>query len=163
MKQQKVLILPTGIPGSGKSTWCKSFANDDVKIVSRDAIRFSKIKDQEHYFSKEKEVFREFVQQIKQAIADDTVRYVVADQTNLTIASRKKLLNALQLSSDIQIWVALFEIPLEVAIERNNYRTGLAHVPEDVITKMYLKFKQEMFSDKFDYADKIFVINEKEM
>ena len=47
------LIMMCGIPGSGKSTWiqnCKGFIGNDVVVVSRDAIRFSMLKEGEDYF-----------------------------------------------------------------------------------------------------------------
>lgn len=55
------LYILSGCPGSGKSTWAKSHINPYFdKYVSRDDIRFSLVKENEEYFSKEKEVYRLF-------------------------------------------------------------------------------------------------------
>ena len=59
----KRVYVMCGIPGSGKSTLAKQLAAEvkcSVNIVSRDQIRFSMISENEPYFSKEKEVFKEF-------------------------------------------------------------------------------------------------------
>ena len=49
------LFVMVGVPGSGKSTFLKENfeGKGNVKIVSRDAIRFSFVKPDEPYFSKE--------------------------------------------------------------------------------------------------------------
>ena len=56
------LIIMSGAPGCGKSTYARKYCEEhkDTVIVSRDAIRFSLLKDGEHYFSKEIEVLRLF-------------------------------------------------------------------------------------------------------
>ena len=62
------LYLMCGIPGSGKSTYAKT--NKDLKYckyISRDDIRYSLLKDEDDYFSKEKQVFRTFIAQIKRS------------------------------------------------------------------------------------------------
>ena len=55
----------TGIPGAGKSSWLENnFVEDRDYIISRDAIRFSMLKDSDEYFAKEDEVFKTFVKYI---------------------------------------------------------------------------------------------------
>ena len=54
------LILMSGVPGSGKSWWCKNKLpelEENVLYISRDEIRFSMLNDGEEYFSKEKAYF----------------------------------------------------------------------------------------------------------
>lgn len=57
----KKIYLLCGIPGSGKSTWAKNHLDDNSIWISRDLIRFSMVSEEEEYFSKEKEVFKEFI------------------------------------------------------------------------------------------------------
>ena len=64
--KQKNLWLLAGCPGSGKSYWVARQPN--ATVVSRDAIRFSLLKDGDEYFSKEKEVKKEFLRQIQEAL-----------------------------------------------------------------------------------------------
>ena len=58
------LYVICGVPGTGKSTFCKNHLTmfgDNVKYVSRDDIRFSIVKENEEYFSHETEVFNKFI------------------------------------------------------------------------------------------------------
>ena len=127
----KILYLTVGAPGSGKSTFCEKLI---AKRVSRDAIRFSMINDNDKYFQKEKDVWKEYVHQIQEEInANNTV---IADATHLNKKSRQKLLNALDLK-DYVVFVLYFNVPLSTCLARNAKRTNRERVPKDVITDMY--------------------------
>ena len=64
MKLKKVWLM-CGIPGSGKSTWAKKRLMENGGIwISRDEVRFSMVKEDEDYFSKECEVFDKFIANI---------------------------------------------------------------------------------------------------
>ena len=60
------LYILCGPSGCGKSTWSHQYIafedalGNDIRYVSRDEIRFSIIKEEEDYFSHEKEVFKTF-------------------------------------------------------------------------------------------------------
>ena len=65
------LYLMVGAPGSGKSTYANNFINTygkPIKVVSRDAIRFSLLNDGAPYFSKEKDVFSKFTKEINEGV-----------------------------------------------------------------------------------------------
>ena len=54
-----------GIAGSGKSTWINNHLaafKGYTKVVSRDDIRFMIDNVDEEYFSKEKQVFKKFIE-----------------------------------------------------------------------------------------------------
>ena len=87
------LFIMCGIPGSGKSTFLNRITKPTSLVISRDKIRFGLLKDTDEYFSKEKEVYNEFIKQINAAIADNKDFYV--DQTSLNAAARNKLFNQL--------------------------------------------------------------------
>ena len=57
----KQLYLMMGAPGSGKSTWIKNHLNSQDVYISRDEIRFAKLKDGEDYFAHEGNVYAEFL------------------------------------------------------------------------------------------------------
>lgn len=134
------LILMSGIPGSGKSTLAKKLFGERDIYVSRDEIRFSIVSENEGYFSKEKEVFNEFVKQVQAGLDDKDKRYVIADATHLNPASRMKLLNRLNFEFKPSAIMLFVNTPLEIALERNRQRSGRALVPDNVIETMYNSF-----------------------
>ena len=85
------LYLLSGAPGSGKSTYAKEWlkGRPEATYISRDEIRFSFIKDGDGYFSKEKQVFREFARAAKAIL--DNGGTVLLDATHLNIHSVKKM------------------------------------------------------------------------
>lgn len=154
MKNQnkKMLFLMCGPSGSGKSTWIKDHLTKFegyTKVVSRDSIRFSIITDKDEYFSKEKEVYNKFIEEIK-----DGLKYcdiTIADATHLSQGSRTKLLRALGPAlKDIEVNAIALKVPMDVAIARNNQRTGREHVPEEVIKSMYKDYTTPTIEEGFD-------------
>ena len=94
----KILLLMSGIPGSGKSYWAQHHIDNRTKYISRDEIRFSMLTDEDEYFAKEKEVFKEFCRQIDKAF--ETYDTVIADATHLNFASRNKTLRNIKTKLD---------------------------------------------------------------
>ena len=136
------LGIMCGVPGSGKSTWLKN-NKEDALVISRDAIRFQLVKENEEYFSKEKQVFKTFIKTIQDAINSNITPYeIFVDATHITKISRDKLLNSLDLSN-VEKVIVYVRHPLESeAIRRNAKRTGRARVPENVIHQMYKNFER---------------------
>ena len=137
-------IMMVGIPGSGKSTYCKEVIKNVGKIVwvSRDEVRFSLLKDTDQYFSKEKEVYKEFINRIKKAAAEGND--VLIDATHLNHASRMKTVNALGLKPEdfIILWV---NVPFEVCFERNAKREGITRVPDQQMYAMKNRFQRPAY------------------
>lgn len=129
------LVLMMGAPGSGKSYWAEHVCRPADKYISRDKIRFSMLKDGDDYFSKEKEVFKEFIKQIDEAIKTGYDN-VFADATHLNPNSRLKTLRALTSKPD-EIAVVFLKTPLETCLARNSLREGRKFVPETSIKNMY--------------------------
>lgn len=140
--KQKNLYFMCGAAGSGKSTWLKE-NRPDAYVISRDAIRYSLIKEDEDYFSKEKQVFKEFIRQIQEAIdGDEFPEDIYCDATHITKASRDKLLRALRLNNVKNVTAIVVRPSLEETIRRNNLRTGRARVPKDVVIRMWRQFQR---------------------
>ncbi len=135
-----------GASGSGKTYWAQHHIKPGAAYVSRDAIRFSLIKEGEDYFSHENEVYQIMWDQINGALSDG--RDVIVDQTSLTPKSRKYLIDHLTGYKTLNaIWI---DTSLETALERNEMREGLAHVPRGVIRRMYYSFVEPSFEEGFD-------------
>lgn len=152
------LYLMCGIPGAGKSTFLKKIKNNNknAEIVSRDEIRFSIVKPDEHYFSHEDEVLIEFWKQINEGLAKG--KDVFVDQTSLTPKSRKYLLEHVTGYTHANIiWI---NEDLNTCLERNELRKGTrAYVPKNVIYNMANQFIEPSLSESFDY---IFQFNSKD-
>ena len=141
------LYVLCGIPGCGKTTWTRKKMNENTSstdpkwvYVSRDEVRFSMIKEEDDYFSKEKQVFEEFVNRLCGNLSDTWTQNVIADATHLNEISRDKLINAIRRKRPnlpLHITMVYFDIPLEVCKFRNAKREGHARVPNDVMDKMY--------------------------
>ena len=132
--KQKNLVIFSGIPGSGKSTWAKAHLTDDIAWISRDEVRFALLGEDEDYFAHETEVFEKFVEQINQNLKEG--KRVFADATHINRASRRKLLERIHDKDNIDIDVYVFMTSLGTCLERNAQRDGRARVPDSVIRRM---------------------------
>lgn len=141
MKQKKVFLL-SGIPGSGKSTYARRRIAENGGIwISRDAVRFSMVHEDEEYFSREAEVFNEWISQICNALKDPVIENIYIDATHLNDRSREKTLNCLPKDNIEKIINVVFRVPIEVCLQRNASRSGREVVPESVIRNMAKSFK----------------------
>lgn len=143
------LYVMCGPAGSGKSTWAKKHLDNlYTEYISRDEVRMSLITDNDHYFSKEKEVFREFINRIQRAINDEGID-VIVDATHLDVWSRRKLTNALDdaLTRPWEIYYIVMDTPYEECCRRNDNRTGRANVPHNVIKEMCDKMTYPKMSE----------------
>ena len=133
-KEVKIMV---GIPGSGKSTFAKQeaqFLEMDgfhVAIISRDE---SFVGDGE-YFSRENEVFEEFIHQINECL-ELGIDYVFVDATHISQQSRAKLLGRLRPDESTRLTFEVCDCGIDTCIARNALRTGFAKVPESAIRKM---------------------------
>lgn len=144
------LILMCGVPGSGKSTWIQNNKSEADLWVSRDKIRFNKLKEGDDYFAYEDEVFEQFLEEITLGLEMD--KTVFADATHLNRKSRAKVLNRVHKFAD-EVEAIVMDVDLETAIERNNNRTGLALVPPSAIGNMYRHLdKPQLREGKFVYS-----------
>lgn len=147
------LYVLSGLPGSGKSTFCKQ-NNDKAIHVSRDVIRFSLLKEGEDYFSHEKEVTNIFWSQINCLLKQG--KDVFADQTSLTMTSRGLLLSHIEIPCEKILMQ--FQMPIKICIERNEKRKGTrAYVPPSVIHNMNRSFTEPQEYERFD---KVYIVDE---
>ena len=136
-----MLYVMVGIPGSGKSYEAQKIVDSHtgpITYISRDEVRLATITDQDHYFSKEDEVYDKFIKLIAEQLAAGND--VIADATHMSRGSRRKLIESLaregMCMNKYDITYVCMNTPLEVCIERDSHRTGRRHVTEPVIRRM---------------------------
>ena len=141
------MYVVIGAPGCGKSTYIQNHLKENELVISRDKIRFGMLNDNDEYFSKEKEVYREFIRQIDEAIEANETFYV--DQTSLNYKSRKKLFNSLKQQPD-EIIAIYLKSSLDKILKQNALRKGRAYVPEDAVKNMYYSIEEPKLEEGFD-------------
>ena len=145
METKPILKILCGIPGSGKTTYCMKAFN--WSVVSRDDVRFSLVPETDEYFSKETEVFNSFASIIRKNLKAG--QNVIADATHITKASRKKLIEAINLPLDsYNIIFVDFNTDLLTCLVRNEKREGRKKVPASVMRRMSLQ-KQTPSKNEF--------------
>ena len=142
------LYIMCGIPGSGKSTWLRNHVDINQKqvLVSRDVIRYRLINDDDSYFSKENEVWKEFIKQINYFLKEGYD--VFADATHINTGSRRKLLNEIYVECKKE--AIHINTPISICLERNSKREGRECVPESAIKRMYSQFEEPSFDEDFE-------------
>lgn len=143
------LHILMGTPGSGKSTWIQNHLDEHTVWISRDDVRFSIVAEDEEYFSKEKQVFKEFIRRIDNALENGYD--VFADATHLNKASRNKLLRAVNHKLALNVDVIWIKTPLSECIYRNDNRKGTrSFVPRSVIRRMFYQIEKPEFEEGFN-------------
>lgn len=148
----KRLIIMSGIPGSGKSTYAKNLMKeygDRVRIASSDDIRFELFGAYD-YFKGDPAMWRELEKRIVDW-SNLSHPIVVLDACCLTNKVRRKWAKKFRPYYDF-IELVIMETPLFDCIERQKQRER--KVPNDVIHNMYCG-KQSPESEDYNYFDKI--------
>lgn len=166
MIKQHIHLL-CGIPGSGKSTFIHKQLESGKGIwISRDEVRKSLVGEDvtdREYFSRENQVFADFIMQINDAISLG-YEHIYVDATHISPASRSKVLNKLYVNANSALILEVFMTPVEECIRRNSLREGFARVPDSAIIKMGRDFQhptREEFAHRTYGFDRI-SINEHE-
>ena len=152
------LIIMSGAPGSGKSTYAQKYwlqHKNNTIIVSRDEIRFSLVGENDLYFSKENEVLNIFYETIVKKMRQGFD--VIADATHLTKKSRLTLIyNISRYISSFDVVVVSMLTDLETCFERNEQRSGRSVVPRSALRRMYYSMTDPKDDDYF-YKEIIYV------
>jgi predicted kinase len=148
MKQTRVFVM-CGPAGSGKSTWLIKQMKPEIDVcISRDNIRFIFLKEGEDYFAHENKVKKIFFDTIANTTSSFEWENIYIDATHLNPKARDRTL--WNISKYCSVVAVSFEVPAEVAIERNKKRSGLARVPDNVIWNMKSRYKIPSLDEGFD-------------
>ena len=145
-----LLIVMVGLPGSGKSFIAKQLAevNDDISIVSSDAIReefYGDANDQSH----NDKVFRIVNKRLKEGLIAE--KKVILDATNISKKRRKALLRDLKYPKSMAIVMA---VPEYICKKRDEERDR--HVGPDVINRMIKNWCPPHYSEGFDFISIVY-------
>lgn len=140
------VILTKGLPGSGKSTWCKNLIDkhpNKYKRINKDDLR-SMLDNSKH--SKDNE---NFVLQVRDAmilIAIENGKHVIIDDTNLATKHQERIKALIKGKAELVIQ-DFTDVPLKTCIERDLKR--VASVGEKVIRDMNKQFltKFEVYNE----------------
>lgn len=144
MSKQTCYVL-VGLSGSSKSTMAEALAKfHNAVLVSSDAIRgeLSFVEDQ----SRNEEVFKIFHKRIRDGLNNGSS--IIADATNLTIKSRKQIIDIAKRIPNVEIVCVLMATPYWTCVERDKKRSR--SVGEKVIEKQLRKFQIPFYEEGFD-------------
>jgi predicted kinase len=164
------LYVLVGLPGSGKSTWTKSFIGTkllhsqgrQIVVISTDDI-LERIAEEkgitygQAHFAHAGEADKQMKAMAKAAFACKVD--IIWDQTNLGEKKRKKILN--QTPKEYEKVAVVFEVNEQELTNRLNRRAAETgkHIPSKVVEdmrKMYVKpTKAEGFDDIFEVKETI--------
>ena len=124
------LVVLTGVPGSGKSTLAKK------KFPHHKRINLDTLK------SRSLEIL-----EISRALKNG--EDVVIDNTNTTVKSRLRYLDIAK-SLGIPVRSIYLKSPLEIALKRNNMRSGKERVPDFVVKLYFRRIEPPQIDEGFD-------------
>lgn len=136
------LHIMSGLPASGKSTYCEKHGrtNGDI-VIHRDEVRnhLRELLGSDEYFPCSPDEEYAFYMGYIRTAANASKKDIWIDQTTLSEGALKKLILALDAWIDIKVFdiqIEVLETPFDVCVERNSKREGYQCVPEDVMKSM---------------------------
>lgn len=127
----KTMIIMIGIQGSGKSEFCSRYLADEYVRVNLDTLKTR---------NNEKRLISACIAQ------GDSF---VVDNTNPTVADRKKYIDAAK-EAGYEVIGYFMESKLQECIRRNDQRSGDAHIPAKAIAATSNKLQMPSYAEGFD-------------
>lgn len=141
------LHIMSGLPASGKSTYCEKHGRENGDIViHRDEVRnhLRELLGSEEYFPCSPDAEYAFYMSYIRTAATASDKDIWIDQTTLSNGAAKKLIQALDFAvpldedyePEVDIIIEILHTPFEVCLERNANREGFARVPDETMQSM---------------------------
>lgn len=141
MEQLNVYLL-VGAPGSGKSTWGKTFTEQTPNTVR---ICPDEFRAKFGFGEADQSVSAIAFDATRKALGEalDAGKNVVIDATSMYKKSRKDFINIAR-GRGAKVNAIVFEVSKEILMERNIKRglEGGRNVPEDVVSRMLMKYQK---------------------
>jgi predicted kinase len=156
---KETLIIATGIPGCGKSTWFtegvrKGYLPKQSVRINMDDIRYQltgNASDQ----SMNAKVAELATSKLKEYVSNK-VPVIYWDNTTITKKYRKQV-SEIAKKADYNVICVYFDIPLQTCKDRNKGRSRV--VPEHVLENMYSNLQNNIPSENEGFDD-IIVLNQ---
>ena len=157
------VIITSGIPASGKSTWAKTLLKLEPlrwKRINRDSLRLMLDDNPGGNFEKSMEAF---VNKTRMVLLESALRNgfnVVIDDTNIPLGGKtyQEVCAVAALVGDVRVIEKSFPIPLEEALLRNK-NADRNPVPDQVIIDLYNKANRQKMSEHEEYFPPIVPVN----
>lgn len=157
------LLVPVGLPGSGKSTWGNTmFGKGHYSIICSDDIRrriWGSLEEAHNCTPEEKKgrnetIWKEFYATVEESLKHNVDTY--ADATNLREEARNKLLDIAERTGATPHLI-VFKNAME-AWHRNRQRERDKHVPAQVMSSFQNSFDKAMVDVSLERWDTYTVI-----
>jgi predicted kinase len=150
MFREPFIIIPVGIPCSGKTTLRGEYLEKypDMCVISPDDIRMKILDYERTGIASDPSIEDEVWERAFNALARCTCmrKNIFFDATNLTVWAREQILDEID---DSYRKIAIFlDVPVSVALERLKNRER--KVPEDRIRAMYAMMEEPSTCEGFD-------------
>lgn len=148
----KIFYCLVGLPGSGKSTWTENFLKEKIssEVINMDNIRFQ-VTGNHSDQSKNGLVAAKAMESLKKSMLAG-VSDIIWDNTTLSVKYRKPLVS-LAKENGYNAVAVFFQVPLEVAKQRNAARTRV--VPVDVLDRMFASIAPPSLEEGFTEIIKV--------
>ena len=151
-----------GIQASGKTTFARKFCKEKgAKRINKDELRL--MVDDMQFCIENEHLIRKILNQILLLFLNEGIERIILDNTHLHITEINSIEEIVK-PYNVDINFILFDIPLEVCLERNSLRKN-NFVPEEVIRRFYEKYKEikAFLFEKYPTKTRIFNIDNKKI
>lgn len=145
------LVLLSGLPGSGKSTYVRA-AFPSAVVISSDEIRKTMTGSYAILAPDMQDVYRAMIKKANEVFRQEKDVNVVLDSTFLDEKRRTFFLSQIEGAEEVFL-VALLYHSIDTVLARNMSRDPEKRVPESVIREMALRFRLPEGEEKRRYTD----------